>query len=47
MKYGIYATHKVFVEPPEVEGRTPVFELSSPDGEKWAARVEKSGDRRY
>jgi hypothetical protein len=47
MRYGMDATHELFVELPEVEDSTPVFELNSPDGEKWTARVESSGDRRY
>jgi hypothetical protein len=39
-------THEVFVEPSGVEGSTPISELCSPDGEKWAGRVKRSVDRR-
>jgi hypothetical protein len=46
-KFKLNTTHEVFVEPSEVEGSTPVFELHSPDGDKRPGRMERSGGRRY
>jgi hypothetical protein len=46
-KYSHSQTREALVEPPEVEGCTPLFELQSPDGEKCNGRVHVGGQRRY
>lgn len=43
-KYAHDRPHEVLVEPPEVEGSTPVFELFSPCGEKSRRELDASNE---
>jgi hypothetical protein len=46
-KYAHSHTHEALVEPPEIEGCTPLFELQSPDGEKCDGSVHIGEERTY
>lgn len=45
VRYKMEGRHEVLVEPPEIEGSTPLYELHSPDGNGYGRMGRRGVDR--